>query len=632
MALLAMQEVSIGFRGPLLLDRVSFQIDPGERVCLLGRNGSGKTTLMRLIQGHLEPDAGEITRQQGLRTTLLEQEVPADVHGSVFDVVAEGLGPRGQLLADYHHASHRLAVEGGPRWQAELDRLGHELEIDGGWLMHQEVDRVLSRMDLDPEAEVGVLSAGMKRRVLLARALAGKPDILLLDEPTNHLDIEAVAWLEEFLLRYGGTLLFVTHDRMLLRKLATRIFDLDRGKLQGWACDYETFLTRKEAALAAEAQQNALFDKRLAQEEVWIRQGIQARRTRNEGRVRALEEMRRVRVERRERPGEVRMQTQQAQRSGRMVIEAKGVRFGYGDAPVIADLSTTIFRGDRVGIMGPNGSGKTTLLRVLLGQLQPQQGTLRHGTNLEIAYFDQLQAQLDGEKSVQENVGDGADTLSINGQPCHVIGYLERFLFTREQARGPVKYLSGGEHNRLLLARLFTKPSNLLVMDEPTNDLDVETLELLEELLLDYPGTLLMVSHDREFINNVVTSTLVLEGDGQVNEYAGGYDDWLAQRKPKAVEPVQAKQEPPAEKPRAEQKKPERPRRLTYQEQQELKALPERIERLEAERGRVHETMADPLFYQQPPAAIVEANAKLKSLEAELSELYGRWEELEERA
>ncbi|MCX7428243.1 MAG: ATP-binding cassette domain-containing protein [Planctomycetia bacterium] len=630
MALLALQEVSIGFRGPPLLDGVSFQIDPGERVCLLGRNGTGKTTLLRLIQGRVDPDEGEITRQQGLRTTLLDQEVPADIHGTVFDVVAGGLGQRAQLLTEYHHASSRLAIDGGRRWRDELDRLGHELEIQGGWLMHQEVETVLSRMDLDPDAETGVLSAGMKRRVLLARSLAGRPDILLLDEPTNHLDIEAVAWLEEFLLRHGGTLLFVTHDRMLLRRLATRIFDLDRGNLHGWACDYEMFLQRKEAALAAEAQQQALFDKRLAQEEVWIRRGIMARRTRNEGRVRALEAMRKLRAQRRERPGEVRMQTQQAQRSGRMVIEAKGVRFGYADAPVVDGLSTTILRGDRVGIIGPNGSGKTTLLRVLLGGLRPQQGTLRHGTNLEIAYFDQLQAQLDPEKTVRENVSDGADTLSINGCRRHVIGYLEDFLFTTEQAASPVKYLSGGEHNRLLLARLFAKPSNLLVLDEPTNDLDIETLELLEELLLDYPGTLLLVSHDREFLNNVVTSTLVLEGGGRVKEYAGGYDDWLAQRKPAAAEPVRVENEPP-QGPRRERPKPDGPRRLKYMEQRELEALPEKIEVLEAERERLHAAMAEPAFYQQPPAAVVEATARLKTLDGELAVLYDRWEELEGR-
>ena len=632
MALLALQEVSIGFRGPPLLDGVSFQIDPGERVCLLGRNGTGKTTLLRLIQGHLDPDEGEITRQQGLRTTLLDQEVPADIHGSVFDVVAGGLGQRAQLLTEYHHASSRLATDGGRRWRDELDRLGHELEIQGGWLMHQEVETVLSRMDLDPDAETGVLSAGMKRRVLLARSLAGRPDILLLDEPTNHLDIEAVAWLEEFLLRHGGTLLFVTHDRMLLRRLATRIFDLDRGKLHGWACDYETFLQRKEAALAAEAQQQALFDKRLAQEEVWIRRGIMARRTRNEGRVRALEAMRKLRAQRRERPGEVRMQTQQAQRSGRMVIEAKGVRFGYADTPVIDDLSTTILRGDRVGIIGPNGSGKTTLLRVLLGGLRPQQGTLRHGTNLEIAYFDQLQAQLDPEKTVRENVSDGADTLSINGCRRHVIGYLEDFLFTTEQAASPVKYLSGGEHNRLLLARLFAKPSNLLVLDEPTNDLDIETLELLEELLLDYPGTLLAGEPRPR-----VPQQRGHQHAGPRRRRAG---QGVCRRVRRLARPAKAGRRGagPSRRtnrprgPERERPKPDGPRRLKYMEQRELEALPGRIEVLEAERERLHAAMAEPAFYQQPPAAIVEATARLKSLDGELAVLYDRWEELEGRA
>ncbi|MBN2295108.1 MAG: ATP-binding cassette domain-containing protein [Pirellulales bacterium] len=644
--MLEMREVTMGFRGPPLLERVNFHIDEGERVCLLGRNGTGKSTLMRLVRGFLvakdgsstpfEPDEGTITRRQGLKTALLDQEVPTDLSGTIFDVVSQGLGERGQLLADYHHVSHQMAVEGDAHdrsLQAELDRLTHELDHGDGWLVHREVDQIISRMELDPDADVAVLSAGMKRRVLLAKALCAKPNILLLDEPTNHLDIDAVAWLEEFLLGYEGTLLFVTHDRMLLRKLATRIVDLDRGELRSWACDYDMFLKRKEAALQAEAQQNALFDKKLAQEEVWIRKGILARRTRNEGRVRALKEMREVRRSRRELSGPVRMEAQTTERSGRLVVEAKGVGFSYGenDEPIISDLTTNIMRGDRVGIIGPNGSGKTTLLRVLLGQLEAQKGKLRHGTRLEISYFDQLQAQLDGERTVQENVSPGTDMLQINGKRKHIIGYLQDFLFSAEQARMPVKFLSGGEHNRVLLARLFTKPSNVLVMDEPTNDLDMETLELLEELLMEYPGTLLLVSHDREFLNNVVTSTLVLEGHGRVKEYAGGYDDWLVQRRELVASEPEKPSPKTAVKPKIKAEKSDGPQRLTYGEKLELEKLPARIEELEHQQSQIHDRMSAPGFFEQDRQTIEEATAELKSVEEELSGVYARWEDLEER-
>jgi len=661
MSLLILRNVSLGFGGPPVLEEVNLRIERGEHIGLLGRNGSGKTSLLRVIDGQIEPDAGEVVRQQGLKTALLDQAVPGRLAGTVFEQVAGGLGRVGQLVGEYHAASRRVAAEGTARAQAELARIEHELESAGGWSAPRRVDEVLSRMQLAPEADLSQLSAGWKRRVLLARALASEPDLLLLDEPTNHLDIASVEWLEQFLLRYEGTLLFVTHDRVLLGRLANRIIDLDRGKLSSWSCDYRTYLARKEAALAAEAKQAALFDKRLAQEEVWIRQGIQARRTRNEGRVRALRRMRTLRAQRRDRPGEVQMEIHQAERSGRLVIEAKGVSLGYGDRPVLRDVSTLILRGDRVGILGPNGSGKTTLLRGLLGQLAPMGGTLRHGTNLEIAYFDQLQEQLDPEKSVQENVSPGTDTVLVGGQRRHVVGYLEQFLFTSEQARRPTKFLSGGEHNRLLLARLFTRPSNVLVLDEPTNDLDVETLELLEELLLDYTGTLLVVSHDRAFINNVVTSTLVLEGEGRVKEYAGGYDDWLRQRGaaqgagawpwdeqsglegesdleghapsqstmeghasswPKTKKRSKAEGRDAAEPPPA-------PRRLTYHEKRELETLPGRIESLESELARLHEAMAEPEFYKRPREAIAEATASAKRIEAELAETYARWEQLE---
>jgi ATP-binding cassette subfamily F protein uup len=626
MALIALRDVSLGFRGPLVLDQANLTLEPGERVCLLGRNGTGKSTLLRLIQGEIEPPRGEIARQQGLLTAMLPQEVPQGLAGTVFDEVARGLGSRATLLTEYHHVAHQLALAGSDELRARLDRIQHALEISDGWSMNQEVDAILSRMSLEADANVSDLSAGMNRRVLLARALVHSPDILLLDEPTNHLDTDAIRWLEEFLLRYRATILFVTHDRALLRKLATRILELDRGRLTSWSCDYATYLQRKEVALEGETRQRAEFDKKLAREEVWIRTGIQARRTRNEGRVRALEKLRSVRSARRDQPGEVRLEIQEAERSGRLVIEAKHVSFGYGARAILCDLSTMIMRGDRVGLIGPNGSGKTTLLRLLLGQLQPQTGTVRHGTNLDVAYFDQLHAQLDDAKSMRDNVCDGADTVEINGRRRHIIGYLEDFLFTSEQAAEPVSRLSGGERNRLVLARMLAKPSNVLVMDEPTNDLDIETLELLENLLVEYPGTLLLVSHDREFLNNVVTSTLVLEGEGRVKEYSGAYDDWLRQRQ---VEPVAEKAEPSKERSKPAAPPRERPRRLTYAEQRELEALPDRIGALEAQLGELHRAMADPAFYRQDPAEIISTNARLQTLETDLAEAYQRWEILE---
>jgi len=625
MPLIALSDVAVGFRGPAVLDQANLAIEPGERVCLLGRNGTGKTTLLRILQGVLESDRGEVIRQQGLRTAMLPQEIPRDLSGSVFDQVARGLGSTAKLLAEYHRLAGRLASDASDHLRAELGRIQHALETDGGWRMHQEVESIVSRMNLQPDTVVATLSAGMKRRVLLAKAVVGKPDLLLLDEPTNHLDMDSINWLEDFLLSYCGTLLFVTHDRALLRRIATRILELDRGRLTSWSCDYQTYLNRKDAFLEAEARQNAEFDKKLAKEEVWIRTGIKARRTRNEGRVRALEALREVRSKRRERPGDVKMEIQEADRSGRLVIETKNLHFRYGDHTIVGDLSTTIMRGDRVGLIGPNGSGKTTLLRLLLGDLQPQAGTVRHGTNLEVAYFDQLHAQLDDTKSVRENVRDGSETVTINGRPRHIIGYLEDFLFTPQQAGGPVARLSGGERNRLLLARLFTKPSNVLVMDEPTNDLDLETLELLEDLLSEYPGTLLLVSHDREFLNNVVTNTLVLEGNGRVKEYAGGYDDWLRQRPadaPAAARPAVAK---PSRRPAT----PQRPRRLTYKEQQELQALPQRIEDLESQLNELHQVMADPSFYRKPPAEIISVKGRLQTLQNDVAETYRRWEELE---
>jgi ATP-binding cassette subfamily F protein uup len=627
MALVSLQDVRVSFGGPLLLEGVDLSIDRGERVCLVGRNGTGKSTIMKLIMGEINPDGGKIVYQQGVKITLLTQEVPQSLSGSVFDVVSSAFGEQGKLLAAYHHVSARLAHDHSEKLMAELEDVQHKFEAAGGWQMQQRIDETLTRLKLPEDAEFSELSGGLKRRVLLAKALAGAPDILLLDEPTNHLDIDAIAWLEEFLLTFGGTLLFVTHDRMLLQKIATRIVDLDRGRLTSWPGNYQAYLELKQAALDSEAVENAKFDKKLAAEEVWIRQGVKARRTRNEGRVRALKELRRTRSERREVIGAARMQMQEAERSGKLVIEAIGVGHGYDGADVIRDLSTTIIRGDKIGIIGPNGSGKTTLLKILLGELRPRTGTVKHGTNIEVAYLDQHRAQLDDEKTVQDNVANGSDHVTINGIRRHVIGYLQDFLFAPARARSPVKVLSGGERNRLLLAKLFTQPSNLLILDEPTNDLDIETLDLLEELLMDYPGTVLLVSHDRAFINDVVTSTLVFEGDGRVNEYVGGYDDWLLQsrRKPVTTEvPVEA-----VEKKSAPILQKEKPRKMSFKEQKELESLPQRIEELDAEHQRLIADLADPAFYRTSGDKVSAGKARLEALEMELAAVYKRWDELE---
>ena len=627
MPLISLQNISVGFGGPLLLDGVDLQIEPGERVCLVGRNGTGKSTIMRVITGEIKPDGGMVVFQQGLRTSLLTQEVPQDVRGSVFDVVAGAFGEQGRLLADYHHVSARLAHDHSERLMAELEDVQHRFEAAGGWQMQQKVDEILTRLQLPEDAEFSELSGGLKRRVLLARALVGGPDLLLLDEPTNHLDIVSIAWLEEFLLSYGGTLLFVTHDRALLQKLATRIIDLDRGRLTSWPGSYRAYLELKQAALDAEAVENAKFDKKLAAEEVWIRQGVKARRTRNEGRVRALKELRRVRSERREKIGTANIQMQEAERTGKLVVEAQGVSFGYGGKPVISGLSTTIIRGDKIGIIGPNGSGKTTLLKLLLGDLRPQQGTIKLGTNIEVSYLDQHRAQLNDEKTVADNVANGSDHVTVNGNRRHIIGYLQDFLFPPARSRSPVKVLSGGERNRLLLAKLFTNPSNVLVLDEPTNDLDIETLDLLEELLMDYSGTVLLVSHDRAFINNVVTSTLVLEGEGRVTEYVGGYDDWQRQSRQRTDAPAVAVRT-------EEKREPARPasgkqRKLTFKEQKELDELPKLLEELEAEQRKLQADLADPAFYRESGNKVASTAARLENVEKELAGAFKRWEELE---
>jgi len=626
-ALLSLKQITVSFGGPNLLDKVDFQLDRGERVCLVGRNGAGKSTLMKLIAGEIKEDSGEILGQ-GLKIARLEQEVPAGTNGSVFDVVAQGLGDIAPLLIEYHHVIHQLETDSSDQVLAALEKAQHKLEAVDGWSVEQRVEAVISRLSLDADAEFSALSGGMKRRVLLAQALVKEPDILLLDEPTNHLDIASITWLEEFLKSYGGTLLFITHDRTFLQALATRIVQLDRGNLTSFPGDYANYLKRREEMLEEEAQQNALFDKKLAQEEVWIRQGIKARRTRNEGRVRALEQLRRERSQRREKQGNVKMQLQDAERSGKLVIEAENIGQSYDGKTLFTDFTTLIQRGDRIGVIGKNGCGKSTLLSILLGRTKPETGEVKLGTNLEVAYFDQLRSQLDEEASVVDNVGQGRDYVEINGASKHVIGYLQDFLFTPERARTPVKALSGGERNRLLLAKLFTQPANLLVLDEPTNDLDAETLDLLEDLLMNYQGTLLLVSHDRSFLNNVATSTIVFDDDGEVREYVGGYDDWLHQR---AQDKEAATQNKSVTKLKKEVKQAKKKSTLTYQEQLDLAALPKQIEELEHKQSNLHDAISQPDFYQQSADKVTSTQDELTELTTELEQMYARWEQLEEK-
>ncbi|MCB9953852.1 MAG: ATP-binding cassette domain-containing protein [Planctomycetaceae bacterium] len=592
MSLVSLRGVTFGWGGRPLIEKFDLEIEPGERIGLLGRNGAGKSTLLKLILGEVEPDEGEVWREKGLRLGQLVQSVPEGNDLTVFQVACQDL---------------------------DLPR-----PDDSSWQLDQAVSRQLKMMGLNEDEPFAALSSGMKRRVLLARALATEPDLLILDEPTNHLDIDSITWLEGFLKKFGGSLLFITHDRVFLQALATRILEIDRARLFDWTCDYRTFLERREQAQNAEEQQNKLFDKKLAEEEAWIRQGIKARRTRNEGRVRALKQMRRDRMERRESLGNVSMEANSAERSGRLVIEAKNISFEYESKPLIKDFSATISRGDRIGIIGQNGAGKSTLLKILLGNLDPQAGSVRHGTNLQVIYFDQLREQIDDDLSVAENVGEGQQTITINGRSKHIMGYLQDFLFSPDRARQPARFLSGGERNRLLLARLFKKPSNLLILDEPTNDLDAETIELLEELVANYDGTLLLVSHDRAFLNNVVTSTLVFEGNGHVHEYNGGYDDYLDQRKtpkPEAAATTRLPVDSPKQK--------NRPRRLAFHEKRELEELPQKLERLETEQSELNQLMSSPEFFRGSGEKIAEATTRLQALSTEIEAAYTRWEELE---
>ncbi|MBF0622073.1 MAG: ATP-binding cassette domain-containing protein [Magnetococcales bacterium] len=625
MDLITLRGVSLGFGAADLLDKVDFRISQGERVAMIGRNGTGKTTFMRLITGETLPDQGSIHRSPGLRVGYLVQEVPEDLTGSVMTVVSDGLGEIGALLSEYHAIGKQLSETSNEVLLSALEEVQHQLDTVDGWKIQQQVETTLSRLELNADMAFESLSGGLKRRVLLAQALVRQPDLLLLDEPTNHLDIEAIQWLENFLITDRCALLFVTHDRFFLQNVATRIIELDRGQLTDWPGDYNAYLKGKQAALDAEQAEQARFDKKLAQEEVWIRKGIKARRTRNEGRVRALEKMRRQRSQRREQIGKAKLELSEAERSGKLVVKAKNVSYAYGSETYIRDLNTIILRGDKVGIIGPNGCGKSTLLKLLLGELTPKQGEIKQGTRLEVAYFDQHRAQLDENQTVSDSVANGSQHVTVKGQQRHIISYLSDFLFSPDRARSPVKSLSGGERNRLLLARLFLKPANMLVMDEPTNDLDTETLELLEELLLDFGGTLLLVSHDRAFINNVVTSTLVFEQDGRIGDYAGGYDDWLQQR---------PQPETPQSTPKKSQKKSKRPakgkpKRFGFRQKQALEKLPAEIETLETRQAALTETLADPDLYKQAGDDVSKTQSELETVDAQLEKLYARWEVLE---
>ena len=628
MALLWINNISVSFGGPLLLDGASLQIDAGERIGLLGRNGSGKSTLMKLLHQDIVPDRGEIVCTGEVRVALMPQDIE-NLPGTVYDVVASGGQKHLDLLRAYHDLTLQIANSNDQILLNKIEQVQYRLEAAGAWQYSQKVEAVISRTSLDEQAEFRFLSAGLKRRALLARALVTEPDILLLDEPTNHLDIDSILWLEAFLQSFDKTLMFVAHDRTFLQKIATRIVEIDRGKLFSFSCNYRTYLERRQAMQAAEEKQWQTFDKKLAQEEIWIRQGVKARRTRNEGRVCALRALREERARRREREGNVRFAISEAQRTGKLVADAEKISFAYGDKKIIDSFSTTILRGDRVGIIGPNGSGKTTLLKVLVGELPISGGKIRLGTGIAIAYFDQLREQFDESKSLRDNISDGNDTVFINGTPRHIVGYLQDFLFPPAQILASVSSLSGGERNRLLLARLFATPSNVLVLDEPTNDLDTETLELLEDRLLEYRGTILLVSHDRTFLNNVVTSTIVLEGEGRLQEYVGGYDDWLRQR----VEIKETSKAVSKEAKTKREKQPKEKRKLSFKETRELEALPQRIEEMEQAKSELLELLNSPDFYKaNTPAQVTAVHTKLEIMEKDLSVAYTRWNELEELA
>ena len=637
MPLVALDRVSIAFGHLPLLEEATLRIERGERVSVVGRNGAGKSTLLRIVSGEQAPDTGSVWKEPGLRMARLEQDVSLSTDRTVFEVVAEGLGELSDLVSGYHRAAVKVAEGSTPALLEKLGRLQHELDELDGWRIEQRVELVLSRLNLPSDVRVDTLSGGWKRRVLLARALVAEPDVLLLDEPTNHLDLDAITWLEAFLTEYPGAVVFVTHDRTFLQCVATRIVEIDRGRLVSWPGDYATFLRKKDEWLANDAIRQDKFDKRLVEEEAWLRQGVKARRTRDEGRVRALLAMRQQRAARRENLGSVRLRIEPAPSSGQVVLEADDVSKAFGSNQVVRRFSTRIMRGDRVGLIGPNGAGKTTLLRLLLGELTPDEGEVRRGANVEIIYYDQEREQLDPERTIFDTVGEGNDTVTVNGRSRHVNAYLRDFLFPPERALSPVKALSGGERNRLLLARLFARPANLLVLDEPTNDLDLETLELLEAQLVEWPGTLLLVSHDRALLDNVVTSTFVFEGDGVVEEYVGGYEDWLRQRKAEAVAPsvpatTSAKLPPAGNADTAPALAlGSAAKKLSYRERRELDALPGRIEALETERDALGRAIAAPAFYKEPASTIAEALERVQQIERELADLYARWDALDSR-
>ncbi len=626
MPLLTLRDISLQFSGPPLLDHINLVVEARERVALIGRNGEGKSTLLKVIAGLQSADDGLI-QLGSTRVSYMTQDVPRDIHGSVFDVVAGGLDNKASLLTDYHHAVVAISTDASEAALDRLSRAQQALENADGWQLEQQVETVLSRLNLDPDVGFDTLSGGLRRRVLLARELVKSPDLLILDEPTNHLDIESIAWLEEFLLNWSGALLFVTHDRAFMQSLSTRILELDRGQLTDWPGDYQNYLRRREERANAEALENARFDKKLSQEEVWIRQGIKARRTRNEGRVRQLKKMREELSQRRTQQGSVSIRLQESDRSGKLVADVDSVSYAWDGKPVIRDFSTRILRGDKIGIIGPNGAGKSTLLNLLLGKIEPDSGTIQRGSNLEVAYFDQLRSALDLEKTVRDNVAGGSDQVEVNGKSRHIISYLQDFLFSPERVQQPAKALSGGERNRLLLAKLFTRPANVLVLDEPTNDLDIETLELLEELLVEYQGTILLVSHDRAFLDNVVTSTLVFEGDCRVASYVGGFEDWQRQRR--SVNSAKTEQPLPVQKKSAAAKEQAKPAKLSYKDQRELEQLPALIESLEKKAEALQQSLADPALYRDRPDEVVALTNELDAVNAELETAYGRWEELD---
>lgn len=632
MALIDLQNIDLSFGTHVLLDQVCLSIERGERLCLLGRNGTGKSTLMKLINGEQSYDDGALRVQNSIQIARLEQDVPITLSGTVFDVVADGLGDLGQLIQQYHHLVQAMAEDYTDDLLDQLQTTQQQLEAADGWKFEQRTETVISKLNLPADSAFDSLSGGLRRRVLLARALVKSPDLLLLDEPTNHLDIPAIEWLEEFLLSYSGSVLFITHDRSFLQKLATRIIELDRGQLTSWPGDYHAYLKHKAEALHAEELENARFDKKLAQEEVWIRQGIKARRTRNEGRVRALKAMREARSQRRDRQGQANIRLQEAERSGKLVAKADHITYHWqDDSPIVQDFSTTVLRGDRIGIIGPNGVGKTTLLKLLLGEIQPEEGTVKIGTNIQLAYFDQYRGLVSDHQTVQDAVADGHDHIQINGQSRHVISWLQDFLFPPDRCRQPVSILSGGERNRLMLARLFAKPFNVLIMDEPTNDLDMETLDLLEEKLMDYQGTLLLVSHDRDFLDRVVTSTLVFDEPCQVNEYVGGYQDWLRQRPDPSITKAQKKASSSQNNSAylSDSKPAQAVKKLSFTEQKELEKLPETIEQLETELADLSQQMSDSTFFQQESDHIQAVQEKVRSCQEKLDQAYARWELLD---